>query len=65
MIHALLPTTLPLREFNEELANLWVKAVPFHRVLPTLARFGLRGMLIRIKLFSRILEKARAAHLDY
>jgi len=65
MIHALLPTTLPLREFNEELANLWVKAVPFHRVLPTLARFGLRGMLIRIRLFSRILEKARAAHLDY
>lgn len=65
MIHALLPTTLPLREFNEELANLWVKAVPFHRVLPTLARFGLRGMLMRIRLFSRILEKARAAHLDY
>lgn len=65
MIHALFPTTLPLQEFNKELANLWVKAVPFHRVLPTLTRFGLRGMLTRIRLFSRILEKARTAHLDY
>ncbi len=65
MVHALFPTTLPLQEFNSELANLWVKAVPFHRVLPTLARFGLRGMLMRVRLFSRILKKARMAHLDY
>jgi radical SAM superfamily enzyme YgiQ (UPF0313 family) len=65
MIHALLPTTLPLPEFYRELANLWVKAVPFYRVLPTLFRFGLHGMLLRIRLFGRFLEKARAAHLDY
>ena len=65
MIHALLPTTLPLPEFYQELANLWVKAVPLYRVIPTLARFGPRGMLLRIKLLGRFLDKARAAHLDY
>ena len=65
MIHALLPTTLPLPEFYEEMADLWVKAVPIYRVLPTLARFGPRGMLTRIRLLGRFLEKARSAHLDY
>ncbi|SNB46748.1 radical SAM protein [Geobacter sp. DSM 9736] len=65
MVHALLPTTLPLPEFYAEFANLWVKAVPFHRTLMTLFRFGLRGMLTRIKLFGRFLEKTRRAHLDY
>ncbi len=65
IVHALLPTTLPLPEFYQEMANLWVKAVPFYRVLPTLLRFGPRGMLTRIKLFGRFLEKARKMRLDY
>lgn len=65
MIHALLPTTLPLPEFYGELANLWVKAVPLYRALPTLLRFGPRGMLTRIRLLGRFLEKARRMHLDY
>ena len=65
MVHALLPTTLPLPEFYRELTNLWVKAVPLYRVIPTLARFGPRGMLLRIKLLGRFLDKARAACLDY
>jgi hopanoid C-3 methylase len=65
MVHALLPTTLPLPEFYAEMANLWVKAVPFYRVLPTLLRFGPQGMFTRIKLFGRFLEKARKMHLDY
>lgn len=65
MVHALLPTTLPLPEFYEELANLWTNAVPFHRVIPTLARFGPRGMLNRMRLFGTVLRKIRAAHLDY
>lgn len=57
MIHALLPTTLPLEEFYQEMANLWGKAVPFCRVLPTLLRFGPRGMLTRIRLFGRFLPR--------
>jgi radical SAM superfamily enzyme YgiQ (UPF0313 family) len=65
MIHALLPTALPLEEFYGEMANLWTKAVPLYRSLPTLFRFGPRGMLTRIRLFGRFLEKARKLHLDY
>jgi hopanoid C-3 methylase len=65
MLHALFPTTLPMQEFYKELANLWTKAVPLHRVLPTLFRFGPHGMLVRIRLFSRVLEKCKLLHLDY
>jgi len=65
MLHALFPTTLPIQEFYKELANLWTKAVPLHRVLPTLFRFGIHGMLIRIKIFRRVLDKCKVLHLDY
>jgi radical SAM superfamily enzyme YgiQ (UPF0313 family) len=65
MVHALLPTTLPLAEFHGEMANLWAKAVPFYRIIPTLTRFGLQGMLQRIRLFGTVLKKVRLAHLDY
>jgi radical SAM superfamily enzyme YgiQ (UPF0313 family) len=65
MIHALLPTTLPLPEFYAEMANLWARAVPLYRALPTLFRFGPHGMLTRIRLLGRFLDKARNLHLDY
>jgi radical SAM superfamily enzyme YgiQ (UPF0313 family) len=65
MVHALLPTTLPLQDFYAEYAKLWTSAVPFYRVLPTLARFGIHGMLQRIRLFGTFLKRAKTAHLDY
>jgi hopanoid C-3 methylase len=65
MLHALLPPTLPMQEFYRELAKLWTKAVPMHRVLPTLFHFGLHGMLGRLKLFGRVLVKCGSLHLDY
>jgi len=65
MVHALLPTTLPLTEFYAEYARLWTKAVPFYRIIPTLARFGAQGILQRIRLFGKFLQKVRTAHLDY
>lgn len=65
MVHALLPTKLPLQEFYAEYARLWTQAVPFYRVLPTLARFGIHGMWQRMRLFGTFLEKVRTAHLDY
>ena len=65
MVHALLPTTLPLKVFYAEYAKLWSNAVPFYRVLPTLARFGIHGMVQRIRLFGAFLKRAKAAHLDY
>lgn len=65
MMHALLPTRLPLAEFYEEMARLWTRAVPLYRVLPTLFRFGIHGMLLRIRLFGTFLRRLRNAHLDY
>ncbi len=65
MLHALLPTTLPMKEFYQELAKLWTKAVPLHRALLPLLRFGPHGMLVRIRLFSRVLAKCKLLHLDY
>lgn len=65
MLHALLPTALPLEEFYRGMADLYSKAVPLYRVLPALFRFGWHGMLLRIRLFNRILAKVRVAHLDY
>lgn len=65
MMHTLLPTTLPLAEFYEEFALLWTRAVPFYRMIPTLARFGPRGLLQRVRLFGTVLKKIRLAYLDY
>jgi len=65
MLHALLPTTLPLQDFYGELAKLWTKAVPLYRALPPLFRFGLHGMFVRIKLFKQVLDKCKLMHLDY
>jgi hopanoid C-3 methylase len=65
MVHALLPTTLPLKEFYAEYARLWTRAVPFHRMIPVLARFGWQGMRQRILLFGKFLQKIRLAHQDY
>ena len=65
MLHALLPTTLPLPEFYGEMANLYSKAIPLHRALPPLFRFGIHNMLLRIRLFGTFLKRVRAFHLDY
>ena len=65
MVHTLLPTTLPLQEFYEEFANLYAKAVPLYRYVPTVFRFGLHGILLRITLFNRVLKKFKLMHLDY
>lgn len=65
MLHALLPTTLPLEEFYKQLADLYTKAVPLYRVLPSLFRFGMHGMMIRIRLLGHLLAKIRSGYLDY
>lgn len=65
MLHALVPTTLPAEDFYAELARLYAGAVPPHRALPALSRFGLHGMLLRFKLFSKFLKKVRRSHLDF
>lgn len=65
MLHSLLPTRLPAEQFYARMARLYTHAVPFHRSLPVLLRFGLHGMWLRIRLFGRFLEKLQRAHLDY
>jgi radical SAM superfamily enzyme YgiQ (UPF0313 family) len=65
MLHALLSTRLPLPEFYGEMANLYMSAVPLHRALPTLFRFGIHNMLLRMRLFGTFLRRVRAFHLDY
>lgn len=65
MLHALLPTRLPLPEFYDELARLYARAVPLYRSLPTLLKIGLHGLLLRMRLFGTFLKRVRAAHLDY
>jgi len=65
MLHALLPTRLPLQDFYRELSNLYSGAVPIHRGLPTLLRYGLHGLLLRIRFLGQFLARVRSAHLDY
>lgn len=65
MLHALVPTRLPLPEFYAELARLYEKAVPLHRALPTLFKFGWRNLALRLRLFGTFLAKVRRSHLDY
>ena len=65
MLHSLLPTRLPLPEFYGAMADLYAGAVPLHRSLPPLLKFGLHGLLLRIRLFGDFLKRLRTAHLDY
>jgi radical SAM superfamily enzyme YgiQ (UPF0313 family) len=65
MLHALLPTRLPLAEFYEEVARLFTNAIPIHRSLPLLLKFGLHGAVLRLRLITAFLKKVRTSHLDY
>jgi radical SAM superfamily enzyme YgiQ (UPF0313 family) len=70
LVHTLLPTTLELQDFYKEFANLYKKALPIHRIVLTIIRFGLHGMglidiLIRIKLLSLVPQKFKLMYLDY
>lgn len=65
MLHALVPPRLPLPEFYKEMATLYKTAVPLHRSLPVLFRFGLHGMGLRFKLFGEFLRRVQKFHLEY
>ena len=65
MLHALVPTRLPLQEFYREMATLYTKAVPLYRSLPVLVKFGLHGMLLRMKLFGEFLKRVQQFHQEY
>ena len=65
MLHALLPTRLPLPQFYGEMAKLYSGAVPLYRSFPTLLKFGWHGLLLRMRLYGAFLKRMRENHLDY
>lgn len=65
MLHSLFETRLPREEFYSEMAKLYKEAVPLYRSLPMLFRYGLHGMMHRLKLFGKFLVRVEQAHLDY
>lgn len=65
MLHALTPTQLPLSEFYQEMTMLYTKAVPMYRSLPALMKFGVHGMLLRIKFFNAFLKRVQQFHREY
>jgi hopanoid C-3 methylase len=65
MLHALVPTRLPLQEFYREMAALYKEAVPLYRSLPALMKFGAHGMLLRIRLFGTFLKRLQQFHREY
>lgn len=65
MLHALVPTRLPMEEFYREMATLYTKAVPLYRSLPVLFKFGFHGMLLRMKLFGEFLKRLQQFHQEY
>lgn len=65
MLHVLVPPRLPLPEFYAQMAALYAGAVPLHRSLPPLLRYGIHGMLLRMKLFGAFLSRMKQLHRDY
>ena len=47
------------------MARLYTGAVPMHRSLPALMKFGVHGMLLRMKLFGAFLKRVQQFHQEY
>jgi hopanoid C-3 methylase len=64
MVHAVLPTRLPLAEFYCQLLDLYTKSLPFSRTVRTLARYGPLRIWKQLSLLSRFSRYLKAAHLE-
>jgi radical SAM superfamily enzyme YgiQ (UPF0313 family) len=61
MVHAVLPTRLPLSEFYSRMLDLYTKSLPLSQTVRSLARFGplrIWRQLALLSSFSRYLKKA-------
>jgi radical SAM superfamily enzyme YgiQ (UPF0313 family) len=66
LLHTLLPTALPLKEFYEEFYNLYKKAVPFGKQFRlALKKYPLQEIPPLIKKSNRILNQLKNAYRDY
>lgn len=64
MVHAVLPTRLPLPEFYSRMLDLYTKSLPFSRTLRTLARYGPVRIWKQLALLSRFSRYLKEAHLE-
>ncbi len=64
-IHTLLPTKLPLRDFYEELYQLYKRAIPFRKQLPLLRKYPWKEIPGIFATSHRVLKQLRNAYLDY
>ena len=65
VLHAVLPTTLPLNEFYEEYYKLLKTAIPRTKRIAQLKRFPLREIPSVLLRFYRIARRLKGAYLDY
>lgn len=64
LLHALLPTALPEREFYAEFARLYQDGIPLKYGLRTLAKYGLKGALAQLRLIRPALKSIRLGYLN-
>ncbi len=64
-LHTLLPTTLPLKDFYEQVYQLYKRAIPFRRQLGVLAKYPLKEIPATLATSKRVLTRVRTAYLDY
>ncbi|MFA6028417.1 MAG: radical SAM protein [Elusimicrobiota bacterium] len=65
LLHALLPTRLPLEEFYEEFAGLYERAIPPYRQLGILRRYGWTRAFQMIRLTPKVMSALRNGYLDH
>lgn len=63
-LHTLLPTSLPLKEFYEELYHLYKKAIPLIKGISYLKKYPLKEIPSLIKRSNRVLNQIRNAYKD-
>ena len=64
MVHAVLPTYLPLSEFYHQMLDLYTKSLPFSRTVRTLMRYGPLRIWKQLALLSRFSRYLKEAHLE-
>ncbi len=64
MVHAVLPTRLPLAEFYRQLLTLYTRSLPLTQTIRTLMRYGLFRAWRQLGLLSRFSRYLKNAHLE-
>ncbi|MBW2092973.1 MAG: hypothetical protein JRI34_12730 [Deltaproteobacteria bacterium] len=65
LIHTVLPTALPVKEFYKEYVGLIRRAIPFTQQLSLLKKYPPRGIIPTVAKSLRLQKRLRSMHLDY